>query len=105
MFKVILLEGFFKKATKTLSRKELEEVDNIIEFDLKFKGDTSGDPLSYHFLREKKVGTKRLYYLVYKDINLILVVDISNKKAQKETIQRIKDLLSEFKRYVYNLFK
>ena len=64
-----------------------------------------GKPISYDFFREKKIGDKRIYFLVYKDFALILLVGSSDKKMQQETIDEIKCLLPEFKEYAYQLYK
>src|SRR3990167_9076464 len=57
-----------------------------------------GKPLTYPFLREKKIGGRRIYYLVYENLKLILLVATSDKKDQQETINRIKSQLYEFKK-------
>ena len=64
-----------------------------------------GDGLTFEFLREKKIKEKRIYYLVYDDIVLVLLVATSGKKDQQETINHIKDNLKEFKRYAEELAK
>ncbi|MBI2137157.1 hypothetical protein HYU12_01415 [Candidatus Woesearchaeota archaeon] len=52
-----------------------------------------GKSLGYPFFREKKVDKYRIYFLVYEDIETVLLVTISDKKAQQETIDRIKGQL------------
>lgn len=93
---------FQKKAEKLLSKTGLDELDKFVE-DLK-KGHIVGKPLSYDFFREKKIGDKRIYFLIYNDIALILLVGSSDKKMQQETIDEIKFLLPEFKQYAYELY-
>lgn len=56
-----------------------------------------GDPLGSHFLREKRIREKRIYYLVYQDLNLVLLVAASGKKKQQATINHIKSHLDEFR--------
>jgi len=56
------------------------------------------------FFREKKFGDKRLYYLIYPDLKIILVVAISDKKTQQDTIDEILSDLTEYKKYVNMLF-
>ncbi len=56
-----------------------------------------GKPLSYAFLREKKIGGRRVYYLIYDDLNLVLLVATSDKKDQQSTINHIKGNLDEFR--------
>ena len=52
-----------------------------------------GDQLTYPFLREKRV-----YYLVYDDLQLVLLVATSGKKDQQETIDHIKSQLDEYRK-------
>lgn len=56
-----------------------------------------GDPLGHRFLREKRIKEKRIYYLVYEDLELVLLVAASGKKKQQITINHIKDQLDEFR--------
>lgn len=62
-----------------------------------------GKNLSYRFLREKRIREKRIYYLVYEDIVLILLVAVSGKKDQQKTIDHIKNNFGEFKKYAEKL--
>jgi len=103
MYKVFKSPGFVKQVTKLLSKAELIELDLFIN-NLK-KGIISGKPLSYPFFREKKIGGKRIYFLVYEDICIILLINASNKKYQQETIDEIKILLPHYKLYAYELAK
>ena len=50
----------------------------------------------YYVFREKKFEDKRLYFLVYENCMIILALAISDKKAQRETIDKI---ISELKTY------
>ena len=104
MYKVFFVLNFKKKVKKLLNKKELEELENFIENELKVKGDLVGDQLTYPFLREKKITGKRIYYLVYQDIAIILVIEVSNKKTQQKTIDEIKKYLPEYKKLAYELY-
>lgn len=102
MYRVFKSPKFDKKVEKLLSSKELNELDKLIE---KLKSDQFIEkPLNYEFFREYKIGVKRIYFLVYEDIAIILLVNSSNKKYQQETIDEIKLLLNEFKQYAYELY-
>ncbi|MFT4244840.1 MAG: hypothetical protein ACMXYB_05295 [Candidatus Woesearchaeota archaeon] len=103
MFQVFLLPQVEKELKKLLTKKELLELKKFVLGDLSQKGDSVGNQLSYPFLREKKIAAKRVYYLVYKEIAIILIVGSSDKKSQQETINYIKSYLSEFKEYAYKL--
>lgn len=101
MYDVFKLPIFEKKSQKILNYKELQEVQKIIE-QLKINP-YIGRPLNYPYLREKKIKDKRIYFLVYENITLVLIVSTSDKKSQQETINYIKSYLSEFKEYAYKL--
>ena len=64
-----------------------------------------GDPLNYRFLREKRIKGRRIYYLVYEDLKLILCVATSQKKDQQTTIDHIKNHLDEFKKTAQDIAK
>lgn len=57
-----------------------------------------GDLIAYRFLREKRIREKRIYYLVYEDLKLVLLVATSGKKNQQATIDHIKRHLDEFRK-------
>jgi len=65
----------------------------------------SGSPLGYRFLREKRVKEKRVYYLVYEDLQLVLLVATSGKKDQQATIDHIKGNLDEFRTVAEEIIK
>lgn len=62
-----------------------------------------GDALRYKFFREKRIKEKRIYYLIYDDLSIILVIAISGKKAQQETINHIINCLPEYKKFIQKL--
>ena len=64
-----------------------------------------GQLLSYPSLREKRIKGRRIYYLVYDDLNLVLLVAISGKKDQQETINHIRSQLVEFRKLAEELAK
>ena len=64
-----------------------------------------GKPLSYPFLREKKIKERRVYFLVYDDLKLVLLVATSGKKDQQATIDHIKKNLYEFRKAAENIVK
>ncbi len=63
-------------------------------------GPLIGKPLRYPFLREKRFNGNRLYYLIYEEWKVVLLADISDKKEQPETIDRIATRLNELKEFV-----
>lgn len=86
-----------------LSKSEQEQLEHI-EDDITEMGFT-GDPLGLRFLREKRISGKRVYFLVYEDLKAVLMVSISDKKTQQETIDKIKVFLPEFKQMMEELMK
>lgn len=56
-----------------------------------------GDPCGYPFLREKRIREKRVYFLIYDDLELVLIVATSGKKDQQTTINHLKDKLDSFR--------
>lgn len=102
MYKIFEIGNFEKNLTKLLDKNEYEE---YLKFKEKLKsGQILGKPLSYDFLREEKIGGKRIYFLVYNEVRIILFVRSGNKKLQKETIGEIKFLLPEFKKLAYEIY-
>ena len=93
----------FDKETEKLTKNEQERIQKIF---LQLKENPYvGDQLQYRHLREKRLREKRIYYLVYDDLKVVLVVAISGKKNQQMTINHIIDNFAEFKTYVEKLFK
>ena len=104
MFRIFTTEEF-DKDFKGLDRSEQIKVKKILK-QLKEQGDLVGKPLSgLSFFREKKFNGKRLYYLVYKNISIILTIAISDKKAQQITINRILSDIAEYQQYVFEILK
>ncbi len=57
----------------------------------------AGDSLNSKWFREKRIGGKRIYYLIYEDLKIIFMVAISGKKDQQKTIDTIR-LIANFLR-------
>ena len=95
MFKVIGTETYIKEIENWPN--DYKEIANKIPNKLSINPFV-GSQLSYPFLREKKIREKRIYFLVYEDLKLVLLVAVSGKKDQQETINEIKNNLDEFKK-------
>ncbi|MBU2559663.1 hypothetical protein KKA03_02085 [archaeon] len=93
MYKVYRTETFDRRFRK-LSNEEQKQIE-LIEQQLKINPFV-GKPLGYKFFREKKIKGKRLYYLVYENIVLVLLVGLSDKKDQQATINLIKNRIPEY---------
>ncbi|MDA3855495.1 MAG: hypothetical protein PF569_04510 [Candidatus Woesearchaeota archaeon] len=77
MFNVYYFPTFQEETKFILSRYERGLVEKYIIKNLEPSGDKKGDQLTYDFFREFKIGIKRVYFLVYKDIAIILLVTAS----------------------------
>ena len=64
-----------------------------------------GDQLQVPWLREKKLGKFRVYYLIYDDLNAVYMVNISGKKNQQQVIDTVLLLLDIYKSEVRNLVR
>jgi len=74
----------FDKEVEKLSEEDQKRIKKIF---LQLRGNPYvRDQLQYKILREKRLKEKRIYYLVYDDLMAILIVAISGKKTQQETI-------------------
>ena len=100
MYKVRRTNRFNKEVEK-LSNEEIKRVNKLIE-QLK-ENPYVGDQLQIKILREKKLEEKRIYYLIFDDLNAILIIAISNKKAQQKEIDFIKDNINNYKKYLRRL--
>ena len=84
---------------KLLPKEYQEQIKRIIR-QLKETHDV-GKPLGYPFFREKKIEKYRVYFLVYGDVDTVLLITISDKKTQQDTIDKIKENLD----YYYDLIR
>ena len=99
-YKIYTTEDFEKEFNK-LSPLDKEAIRKLF---LQLKENPFvGDTIRYPFFREKRLREKRIYYLVYKDITLVLVIAIGGKKTQQETIDEIISLFPEYKKYIKDL--
>ncbi len=102
VYAVYTTEKFDKEMMK-LSEEEQKRIKKIF-FQIK-DNPYVGDQLRYKFLREKRLQEKRIYYLVYDDLQAVLIVAISNKKTQQETINHIVQYFDEYKIYLEKILK
>ena len=101
----IFKSATFDKDFDNLDNSEQERVDKILT-QLLERGGEVGKPLSgLSFFKEKKFGNKRLYFLIYENFLVILVISISDKKAQQATINRILLDIKEYQQYILEIVK
>ena len=94
MYTVIGTNAYLK-ALKKWPRAGVEEAEQLPK--KLAQNPTIGKPLTYPFLREKKIGGRRIYYLIYDDLKLVLLIATSGKKDQQATINHIKFRFKEFR--------
>ncbi len=88
----------FSRLFDALEKKEKEWLKKVIQ-QLK-ENSKVGKPLRFEWFREKKLGGKRLYYLVYERSNAVLLVAFGGKKDQKKIIAHILQNKERYKRIV-----
>ena len=93
----------FKKLFTKLSNTEQKEVLDIMKF--LSENPYQGKPLGVNFFREKKIGGKRIYFRVYDDYLIVLMLSISDKKTQQKTIDKIRMKKDELLDFVRDLSK
>lgn len=100
--KVYTTDNFDKRFEK-LSQEEKRRIENIF---LQIKENPYvGDQLRIKSLREKRLVEKRIYYLIFDDLNAVLFVAIGDKKTQQETIDLIIGDLNWYRNYMISLLK
>ncbi len=102
MFKVIGTDTYLKEINKwpKPDREAAEKIPKQLA-----DNPLTGAPLNYPFLREKRIKEKRVYYLVYEDLELVLLVAVSGKKNQQTTINHIRKNLDEFRKVAEDISK
>jgi len=99
-YAVYTTENFDKELAKL--SQEMQRRINRIFFQLR-DNPYVGDQLRYRILREKRLEEKRIYYIVYNDLEAVLVVAIGDKKTQQRTVDYIINHLVEYKIYLERL--
>lgn len=102
MFKVIGTDTYLKEISKW-SKPEIEAAEKIPE--QLAENPFVGQQLRYPFLREKRIKEKRVYFLVYEDLNLVLLVATSGKKDQQATIEHIISQFDEYRKVAEDVAK
>ena len=99
-YSVYTTESFDKEVEKLPK----DDQDIIQKMFLKIRDDPyTSDQLRYRNLREKRLREKRVYFLVYDDLQSVLIVAISGKKDQQATINHIIDYFDEYRIYLEKL--
>mgnify|MGYP001560534328 CR=1 FL=1 len=97
VYEIYTTEKFDREIEK-LSNEENKHIENIyrqIEIN-----PYVGDQLQIKVFREKRLKKKRVYYLIFDDLNAILMVGISDKKTQQKEIDFISRNINSFRETV-----
>ncbi len=91
--------------TETFSKlyevMEKEEQDWVNKIKLQIKDNPNvGKQLRFEWFREKKLGDKRLYYLIYKNVNKILLVSFGSKKEQQKIIDHVLENKERYRKII-----
>ena len=90
--------------------KDFEKLDNSLQEQIEREitqletNPYAGKPLGYKFFREKKVRNHRVYYLIYDEYVVVVVIALSDKKDQQAVINKIKHLLPLYKEEIKRKF-
>jgi len=98
-YRVYVSETLNRKIKKLAPHliKRLEKLKTKLE-----ENPFTGKPLKYEFLREKKWGPFRIYYLIVKEVLIVFILEFSDKKDQQKVINDILlhlgEIVSEIKK-------
>ena len=102
-YAVYTIPSLYQKIIVKLPEIEREEIQRIL---LQLtENPFVGAQLQIRSLREKRLRKKRLYYLVFEDLRAVLIISISDKKAQQKTIDLIILNINEYRKYLLELLK
>ena len=99
VFRTKTFEKEFDNLPKTEQTK-IEKLEEVLS-----ENPFVGKPLGFVFLREKRLNGRRVYYLIYENFVVVLMVTISDKKAQQATIDSIKKKLDEYHEIIKETLK
>lgn len=77
----------FTRLLESSDKKIMDWVENVK--DQLVQNLQVGKPLRYDWFREKKLGNKRLFYIINKSTCKALLVALGNKKEQQKIIDHI----------------
>ncbi len=98
MFRVFTTKEFDNRFER-IDESEKKRVRKILH-QLRERGPQIGKPLKVPYFREKKFGSKRLYFLIYKNFMVVLAIALSDKKEQQETINKIISRFDFYKEFI-----
>jgi len=93
-YKIYHSERFDKELEKfdQTFKKRVDNIENQL-----VNNPYSGDSLSVYWFREKRYGKYRIYYIIYDDLDSVIMVAISEKNNQQKIINTIRLSLHLFR--------
>ena len=91
----VFRSDWFKKKVIKLDASERARVENMEQKLMSHPHE--GKPLGCDYIREKKIGDKRMLFLVYDEYRIIFLVTISTKKTQQAEITIVKANLDAYR--------
>jgi len=102
MFKIYHSKRFDKELSKF--DQNFQSIIDKIE-DKISENPYSGDPLNVKWFREKRYEKWRIYYIIYENLQAVIMVAISEKKDQQKVINTIRLLFNFFREEIERLIK
>jgi len=93
----------FKEEEENLSKEEQDRIEKI--FEQLTMNPYVGDQLQIKSLREKRLTSKRIYYLVFEDLESVLTIALSDKKNQQKMIDFIRDNVNDYREILKKLLR
>ena len=99
MYIVLRAPAFDKEALKNLSLEQQRKIERFERKQLTINPYV-GDPCGRPFFREKRLGNKRVYFLINDQFHAVLLIGISDKKTQQITIDDIQEAFDTYTAYI-----
>lgn len=94
----------FDRLFDELSKDDQLQIDKLTKKELS-ENPYQGRALGFKFFREKRIKGKRVYFLIYDDYVIVLMVAIGDKKTQQKDISQIKMNREEYLKLAEDLSK
>lgn len=62
------------------------------------------DQIRYKFFREKRIKEKRIYYLIYEDLQIVLIVAFRGKKHNNKRLMKLLNIFQNIDNMQKNYF-
>lgn len=91
VFSTIKFDKLFEKILSPHEQKEVDKFKKKLAYNPYL-----GDFLRRPYFREKKINGKRIYFLIFEHVKGVLMVRVSTKKTQQDTIDLVLGNLPSF---------